>query len=61
MELQEDHHLMAPSLTERCGFGGSVKHLCGDFLTPRDGERFQAIVSWLARYHIAQREVLLER
>jgi hypothetical protein len=52
---------MAPSLTERCGFGGSVKHLCGDFLTPRDGERFQAIVSWLARYHIAQREVLLER
>ena len=62
LELQEDHHLMASSLTERCGFGGSVKHLCGDFLThPWDGERFQAIVSWLARYHIAQREVLLER
>ena len=25
------------------------------------GERFQAIVSWLALYHIPQREVLLER
>ena len=62
LELQEDHHLMASDLTARCGLGGSVKHLCGDFLThPWDGERFQAIVSWLALYHIPQREVLLER
>ena len=62
LELQEDHHLMASDLTVRCGLGGRVKHLCGDFLThPWDGKRFQAIVSWLALYHIPQREVLLER
>ena len=62
LELQEDHHLVASDLTARCGLGGSVKHLCGDFLThPWDGERFQAIVSWLTLYHIPQREVLLER
>jgi len=62
LELQEDHHLMASDLTVRCGLDGSVKHLCGDFLThPWDGERFQAIVSWLALYHIPQRELLLER
>ena len=62
LELQEDHHLIASTLTERCGLDDRVKHLCGDFLTHHwDGAQFQAIVSWLALYHIPQRDVLLER
>ena len=62
LELQEDHHLMASSLTERCGLDDRVEHLCGDFLThPWHGARFQVIVSWLALYHIPQRNILLQR
>ena len=62
LELQEDHHLMAVDLTERCGLAGNVNHLCGDFLTfPWEGQEFDAVVSWLALYHIPRRDILLER
>ena len=62
LELQEDHHLMAANLTTRCGLDDRVKHVCGDFLThPWHGETFDAIVSWLALYHIPRRDVLVDR
>ena len=62
LELQEDHHRIAADLTARCGLAGRVTHVCGDVLTHRFGEeRFDAIVSWLALYHIPQRGLLLER
>ena len=62
LELQEDHHRMAATLTRRCGLADRVTHVCGDFLTyPWGGEGFDAVVSWLALYHISQRAVLLDR
>ena len=62
LELQEDHHRMAVDLTRRCGLVDRVTHVCGDFLThPWDGEKFDAVVSWLALYHIPQRPILLDR
>jgi cyclopropane fatty-acyl-phospholipid synthase-like methyltransferase len=62
LELQEDHHQMATDLTGRCGLDDRVTHVFGDFLThPWAGERFDAIVSWLALYHIPRREALLQR
>ncbi len=62
LELQEDHHLMAADLTARCGLDDRVKHVCGDFLThPWHGGTFDAVVSWLALYHIPRRDVLVGR
>ena len=62
LELQEDHHRMAVDLTRRCGLVDRVTHVCGDFLThPWDGKEFDAVVSWLALYHIPQRPILLNR
>ena len=62
LELQHDHHRIAVDLTARCGLADRVTHVCGDVLTHRFGdERFDAIVSWLALYHIPQRGLLLER
>jgi len=62
LELQYDHHRIAVDLTARCGLADRVTHVCGDVLTHRFGdERFDAIVSWLALYHIPQRGLLLER
>ena len=62
LELQEDHHRMAVDLTRRCGLVDRVTHLCGDFLTHLwDGKEFDAVVSWLALYHIPQRAILLDR
>ena len=62
LELQEDHHRMAVHLTRRCGLVDRVTHVCGDFLThPWDGKEFDAVVSWLALYHIPQRAILLDR
>jgi len=60
LELQADHHRLAAQLTERCGLAGHVTHVCGDFLTHDwRGRRFDAIVSWLALYHIPDRPRLL--
>jgi sarcosine/dimethylglycine N-methyltransferase len=46
----------------RCGLESGVDHVCGDFLeydfSPR---RFDAIISWLALYHIPERARLLQR
>jgi len=62
LELQPDQNELAARLTARCGLDSSVEHLCGDFLdydfSPR---RFDAIVSWLALYHIPERARLLRR
>ena len=62
LELQEDHHQVATDLTRRCGLADRVTHVRGDFLTHDFGsDRFDAIVSWLALYHIPGRPVLLDR
>lgn len=61
LELQPDQDRLAAELTARCGLSSLVEHACGDFLDFdwRD-RRFDAIVSWLAIFHIQDRERLLE-
>ena len=61
LELQEDHHLVGIDLTKRCGLENNVEHLCGDFLDMYlPAENYDAVVSWLALYHIPDRDKLLE-
>lgn len=62
LELQPDQHELALSLTERCGLETRVEHVCGDFLAfEREPGSYDAIVSWLALYHIPERTRLLEK
>ena len=61
LELQEDQDRLAAELTGRCGLADRLQHVCGDFLTyPWQENKFDAIVSWLAIYHIPNRPRLLE-
>lgn len=61
LELQPDQDRLAAELTARCGLSTLVDHACGDFLEyPWQGKRFEAIVSWLAIFHIRERDRLLE-
>ena len=61
LELQEDHHLVGIDLTKRCGLENNVEHLCGDFLNMKlPDEKYDAVLSWLALYHIPNRDDLLE-
>lgn len=62
VELQEDQHELAAALTGRCGLSDQVRHYCGDFLdTDWEMGSYEAVVSWLALYHIPQRERLLDK
>ncbi len=62
LELQPDQHELALDLTARCGLEDRVEHVCGDFLQfEREAGSFDAIVSWLALYHIPERARLLEK
>ncbi len=60
LELQPDLNNLATDLTRRCGLSDRVEHVCADVLdySPVDNE-FDAIVSWLALFHIKQRDELL--
>ena len=61
LELQPDQNDVARVLTERCGLSPLLSHRCGDFMeTDWNNETFDAIVSWLAIYHIPDRKRLLE-
>ena len=61
VELQEDHHQVGVELTKRCGLEEKIEHICGDFLNlSLPEETFDAVVSWLAIYHIPNREKLLK-
>jgi sarcosine/dimethylglycine N-methyltransferase len=62
LELQPDQHELATQLSRRCNMTSRVDHRCGDFLNyDFAGQTFDAIVSWLALYHIPERPLLLER
>lgn len=62
VELQPDLNATAVELTGRCGLSRNVQHVCGDFLDGITGDgQFDAVVSWLALYHIADREMLFTR
>ena len=61
LELQPDQNKLASDLTDRCGLSQKVIHVCGDVLTHNlNGNKFDAIVSWLALYHIKDHDTLLQ-
>ncbi|MGI9310806.1 MAG: class I SAM-dependent methyltransferase [bacterium] len=60
LELQPDQDRLAATLTARCGLSSHLAHVCGDALAHDwRGQAFDAIVSWLTLYHIADRDRLL--
>ncbi len=62
LELQPDLNETARDLTRRCGLAESIEHVRGDVLEYSPGGlQFDAIVSWLAFFHIEQRQELLAR
>jgi len=62
LELQPDLHAIGVDLTRRCGLQDRVTHLCGDALTqPLPPGSFDAIISFLAVLHIADRPALFGR
>ena len=57
LELQKDYHDVGCSLTERCRLADRVEHVCTDFLNYENkSNHFNNIVSWLALYHIPNRQ-----
>ena len=62
LELQEELHDLASTLTQRCGLDSRVTHVRGDALTyPFPAGAFDAAVSWLAFHHIPRRPRLAAR
>jgi len=62
LELQSDLNALAETLTGRCGLASRVTHVCGDALqAPLEAEAHDAVVSWLALYHIADHDALFAR
>ena len=62
LELQPDLNDLARDLTRRCGLSDRIEHVCADVLDYLPGiTQFDAIVSWLAFFHIEQRDQLLSR
>ena len=59
VELQHDLHAVGAELTRRCGLEGRVAHVCGDLLTLARRAAYDAVVSWLAWYHIGDKPTLL--
>lgn len=61
VELQSDMHEVAQSLTRRCELDGLINHICGDIhTTPLKKKGYDAIVSWLAIYHIPNHQDLYQ-
>jgi len=62
LELQADIDGIARSLTGRCGLADRVTHLCGDVLAAKlAANAHDALVSWLAFYHIADHRALFAK
>ncbi|NNF78097.1 MAG: class I SAM-dependent methyltransferase [Rhizobiales bacterium] len=62
IELQFDLNALAESLTERCGLSAKVEHVQADVLTHQiEPQSYDAMVSWLCFYHIADHQTLLSQ
>jgi cyclopropane fatty-acyl-phospholipid synthase-like methyltransferase len=62
VELQDDLHRLAESLTRRCGLADRIEHRRADVLTASlPASDYDAVVSWLTFLHIPERETLLSR
>lgn len=62
VELQDDYHDVGSALTRRAGLADHVTHVNADFLewSVPQGE-FDHVVSWLALFHIPERDAYLSR
>lgn len=59
LELQEDLHALACDLTARCNLSELIDHRRANVLDePLEEEAYNAVVSWLAIYHIPEHERL---
>ena len=62
LELQEDVHEVASTLTERCGLAHAVRHQRGNILEgPVPAGHFDALFGWLVFLHIPERKLLYRR
>lgn len=66
LELMPDFGAAAARYTERCGLGGRVTHVTGDFLTCGLDElggpgSFDFVTGWLSFLHVADKAALLGR
>ena len=62
IELQSDQNNLAKDLTKKCGLSNKVNHICGDILDyDFKNQTFDAVISWLTLYHIANHEILLKK
>lgn len=62
IELQSDLNALAEGLTERCELSSKVEHVQADVLTHQiDPQSYDAVVSWLCFYHIADHQTLLSQ
>jgi len=62
IELQSDQNNLAKDLTKKCGLSNKISHICGDILDyDFKNQTFDAVVSWLTLYHIANHEILLKK
>jgi len=61
LELQVDQHKIAVDLTKKCKLLKIVNHIRGDILNYNwKNRKFDVVVSWLALYHIKDRNKLLK-
>ena len=62
IELQSDQNNLAKDLTKKCGLSNKINHICGDILDyDFKNQTFDAVVSWLTLYHIANHKILLKK
>jgi cyclopropane fatty-acyl-phospholipid synthase-like methyltransferase len=62
LELQPELHRLGVDLTRRSGLADRVTHLCGDALVhPLPPDAFDAVISFLAILHVADRHTLSRR
>ena len=62
IELQSDQNNLAKDLTKKCGLSNKVNHICGDILNyDFKTQTFDAVVSWLTLYHIANHAILFKK
>lgn len=62
VELQPELHQVGLDLTQRSGLADRVTHICGDALTsPLPSDTFDAVISFLAILHVADRPALMKR
>jgi len=62
VELQSDMDEVARSLTQRCGLDGQIQHICADIHEASiPSSSIDAVVSWLAVYHIPDHQALYSR